>query len=51
MGEVKFPEVIPIPIREDVTVRVLGLPADMTKKEAEKIARVLLAFAHEATND
>lgn len=39
------PRVYPIPIREDATVRIHGLPADLTKAEAEKIARVVMALA------
>ncbi len=37
-------DVIPIPIRADFTVRI-HIPLDLTKAEAEKIARVILAYA------
>lgn len=39
------PRVYPIPIREDVTVRIFGLPADLTAGEANKIAAVVKALA------
>lgn len=37
--------VFPIPIREDVVVRIIGLPFDLTSTEAEKIANVVKAMA------
>lgn len=37
--------VVPIQIREDVTVRLVRLPHDLTRAEAEKIGRVVLALA------
>lgn len=37
--------IVPIQIRPDLTVHIQGLPHDLTKKEAEKIAGVVLAFA------
>jgi hypothetical protein len=37
----------PVPIRSDVVVRLVGLPSDLTKKEAAKIANVVLALATE----
>lgn len=36
--------VVPIQIREDVRVDV-RIPVDLTKAEAERIARVVLAYA------
>lgn len=36
---------VPIPIREDVLVRIHGIPADLTPAEAEKIANVVKAYA------
>ena len=39
--------IIPIPLRPDVTIRIHGIPMDMTKAEAEKIAAVVLAYADE----
>lgn len=37
--------VFPVPIRPDVVVKIAGLPSDLTKKEAAKIANVVLALA------
>lgn len=37
--------IIPIPIRPDAIVQIAGLPADLTKAEANKVAKVILAFA------
>jgi len=39
--------VYPIPIRADLVVRIYGLPFDLTKSEAEKIANVVKAMAAE----
>lgn len=39
------PTILPIPIRADVTVRVQGLPFDLTPQEAGKIAAVIKAMA------
>lgn len=39
------PTILPIPIRADVTVRVQGLPFDLTPQEASKIAAVIKAMA------
>lgn len=36
---------VPVPIREDATVR-LHFPTNITKKEAEKVARVIVAYAN-----
>ncbi len=36
---------LPIPIRQDLTVLVHGLPFDLTEAEARKIANVILALA------
>lgn len=36
--------VFPVPIRDDVIAQV-KVPHDLTKEEAEKIARVVMAFA------
>jgi hypothetical protein len=36
---------LPIPIRQDLTVLVHGLPFDLTEMEARKIANVVLALA------
>lgn len=41
------PNVLPIPIRENVTVRVFGLPFDLKPVEANKIANVVKAMAME----
>lgn len=37
--------IVPIQIREDLTVRIGRIPHDLTKAEAEKIGRVVLALA------
>jgi hypothetical protein len=37
----------PIPIRPDLTVKIVGLPSDLTKREASKIAKVVMAMAPE----
>ena len=47
MSENDHPRVYPIPIREDVTVRIFGLPVDLTVAEAEKIARIVKAMAQQ----
>lgn len=39
--------IIPIRIREDLVVKVGFLPEDMTKEEADKICRIIMAFATE----
>lgn len=36
---------LPIPLRQDLIVRVFGLPFDLTKPEAQKIANIILAHA------
>jgi site-specific recombinase XerC len=40
-NEVAFP----IPIRPDKVVRLVGVPSDLTKREAAKIANVIMALA------
>lgn len=35
----------PIPIRQDVIVKVIGIPSDLTRKEAQKIGNVIAALA------
>ncbi|WP_278356274.1 MULTISPECIES: hypothetical protein [Idiomarina] len=35
---------IPIPLREDLIVEIIGVPFDLTEVEAEKIARVIKAL-------
>ena len=37
--------ILPIPLRSDLVVRIQGLPFDMTAAEAKKIANVVLAMA------
>lgn len=37
--------IVPIQIREDLTVRIGRIPHDLTVAEAEKIAGVVLALA------
>jgi len=36
----------PIPVRPGLVVKLVGLPSDLTKKEAQRIANVVLAFAN-----
>lgn len=36
--------IIPIPIRQDVTVSIFGIPHDLTPDEAAKIVRVITAL-------
>jgi hypothetical protein len=38
-------DIIPIPIREDLTVFIKDLPMDLTSDEADKIVRVIKAYA------
>ena len=38
-------EILPIPIREGLTVQIAHLPFDLTKAEATKIANIILAHA------
>lgn len=40
---------LPIPIRSDLTVVVQGVPFDLTKAEANKIAKVVMAMALEVS--
>jgi len=42
-------DVVPIPLRHDCTVYLAGLPLDLTPVEANKIARVVTAFAQATT--
>ncbi|WP_315784913.1 hypothetical protein [Bradyrhizobium sp. SZCCHNPS1003] len=37
--------VVPIPIRANTIVKIVGLPSDLTKQEAAKLANVIQAFA------
>ncbi len=39
--------ILPIPIRPDLTIKVQGLPFDLTMSEASKIANVIKALASE----
>jgi hypothetical protein len=38
-------DIIPVPIREDLTVFIKDLPMDLTAKEAAKIVRVIKAYS------
>lgn len=38
-------DAIMIPVKPDCTVIICNMPHDLTKKEADKIIRVLLAYA------
>lgn len=37
--------ILPIPLRKDLTIHIRGLPFDLTKAEAERIANVIKAMA------
>ena len=39
------PNILPIPIRSDLTVKVANIPADLTREEANRIERIVKAFA------
>lgn len=43
MDDIEFVN-FPVPLRRDVTAQV-RVPTDLTKEEAEKIARVVMALA------
>ena len=36
---------LPVPLRQNLTVRIYGLPYDLSKQEAQKIANIILAHA------
>jgi len=36
--------IMPIQIRDDLTIRIHGIPHDLTTKEAQRIANVILAL-------
>ncbi len=38
-------DIIPIPLRKDLVVYLKGMPLDFSKAEAEKICRVIMAYA------
>ena len=42
--------VVPVPVRDDTTVYVANLPLDLTPAEADRIARVVRAFARPGTD-
>ena len=44
-------DIIPIPIREDLTVFIKDLPMDLTEKEANKIVNVIKAYAQGDKNE
>jgi len=37
-------DIVPIPIRSDLTIHIQGLPFDLSKSEAQKISNVVLAM-------
>jgi hypothetical protein len=41
--------IVPIQIREDLWVRVGRIPHDLTPEEADRIVRIVLAYAKPAT--
>ena len=43
-------QIVPVPLREREVVYVANLPLDLTLAEADKIARVVRAFAEERSN-
>lgn len=43
-------EIVPIPLRESRTVYVANLPLDLSKEEAERIGRIVQAFAHDRSD-
>jgi hypothetical protein len=47
VGQTSSANVFPIQIRENLVIRVHGLPFDLTKSEAERIANVVKAMAME----
>jgi hypothetical protein len=47
IGQTTATSAIPIPIRPDLAVRIVGLPSDLTKREASKIAKVVMAMAQD----
>jgi site-specific recombinase XerC len=47
--EVNSEEVIfPIPLRPNLVIKLVGVPGDLTKREARKIANVVMALAEDA---
>lgn len=47
-SEVAADEVIfPIPLRPDLVIRLVGIPEDLSKREASKIAAVVMALAQD----
>ncbi len=42
-------DIVPIPLRENLTVYVQGLPLDLSQAEASKISAVVMAMATTAT--
>lgn len=42
--------VMPVRIREDVIVCIARLPHDLTKEEANKIAKVILAYVNQSND-
>ena len=38
-------QILPIPLRTDLTIQIAGLPFDLTIQEAQKIANIILAHA------
>jgi len=38
-------EIVPVRIRENLVVRIAGIPWNLSKSEASRVARVVRAFA------
>ena len=41
-----FADIMSIQIRDDLVVRIQGIPHDLTEQEAAKISRVIMAMAN-----
>jgi hypothetical protein len=37
--------ILPVPLRQNLTIQIAGLPFDLTKSEAQKLANIILAHA------
>jgi hypothetical protein len=44
------PNILPIPIRSNLTVKIANIPADLTQEEANRIERIVKAFAVDDLN-
>lgn len=46
-GPLLSANIVPIPIRQDLTIHIQGIPFDLTKAEAQRVANVVLALARD----